>query len=85
VPGVCLMGIAVAGLLLAFLVLSGLVVGMALRGRAGPRPDRRRGRSAVPRRPVISPVPGHYGGSRLSSGPNHPDWPLPPRRPGPCP
>jgi hypothetical protein len=60
------MAIAVAGLLLACLIVSGLVIG--LRTRSGP-PAGRYG----PRRAA-------HG--RLSSGPRHPDWPLPPRRPG---
>ncbi len=83
VPDVRLMGIAVVGLILACLVMSGVVVGLGRRGRGGPRPQRRGRRSAAPGRPLTSPVPGHRAAGRLSSGPTHPDWPLPPRLPGP--
>jgi hypothetical protein len=79
------MDIAVVGLVLACLVVWGVVVGLGRRGRAGERPQRRGRRSAAGGRPLISPVPGHHAGGRLTSGPSHPDWPLPPRRPDPRP
>ena len=79
------MDIAVVGLVLACLVMSGVVVGLGRRGRAGPRPQRCGGRSAAPGGPLRGPVAGRRAGGRLTSGPSHPDWPLPPRLPGPRP
>ena len=63
VPDVRLMDIAVVGLVLACLVMSGVVVGLGRRGRAGPRPQRRCGRSAAPAQPLTAPVRGRRAGA----------------------
>jgi hypothetical protein len=78
-PGVRLMNGLVSVLAIACLVMLGLLTWLGLGRRAEHRAEEHQ-RPAAPDGPLVVPLPGSRPAARLVSGPNHPDWPLPPRR-----
>jgi hypothetical protein len=79
-PGVRLMDALVFLLAIACLVLLGLLAWLGLGRRAEHRAEEHGAGPGTPGGPLVVPLPGSRPAARLVSGPNHPDWPLPPRR-----
>lgn len=77
------MDVAIILLTIACIVVSGVLAWLWRSRRAGQQAGQRAGYRRAPDRAAPGPRAGLITGGRpgrLYGGPDHPDWPLPPRR-----